>query len=63
MGWKTLRFEQRQTISGQQIVECWLDEDNRPKQLLEVISVKDQIEAPRVIQECHMKYDGLTGNR
>ena len=60
MGWKTLRFEQRMTPRGQQLVECWLDEDGRPKQLLEVITVADQMEAPNVIFNCRNKYEHLT---
>ena len=60
MGWKTLRFEQRMTSRGQQVVECWLDEDGRPLQLLEVVPVADQMEAPSVIVGCRNRYEHLT---
>ena len=60
MGWKTLRFEQRMTSRGQQVVECWLDEDGRPLQLLEVVPVADQLEAPSVIVDCRNRYEHLT---
>ena len=60
MGWKTLRFEQRMTSRGEQLVECWLDENGRPLQLLEVIPVKDQMEAPSVIVNCRNRYEHLT---
>lgn len=60
MGWKTLRFEQYMTSRGEQVIECWLDEDGRPLQLLEVISVKDQMEAPSVIVSCRNRYEHLT---
>ena len=60
MGWKTLRFEQRMTSRGQQQIECWLDEDGRPLQLLEVVNVDSQMEAPSVIVNCRNRYEHLT---
>ena len=60
MGWKTLRFEQRMTSRGQQVVECWLDEDGRPLQLLEVVPVATQMEAPSVIVDRRNRYEHLT---
>lgn len=60
MGWKTLRFEQRMTSRGQQVVECWLDENGRPLQLLEVVPVASQMEASTVIFNCRDKYEHLT---
>lgn len=60
MGWKTLRFEQRMTSRGEQMIECWLDEDGRPLQLLEVVHVSDQMEAPNVIVNCRNRYEHLT---
>ncbi len=60
MGWKTLRFEQRMTSRGQQVVECWLDEDGRPLQLLEVVPVASQMDAPSVIVACRNRYEHLT---
>lgn len=60
MGWKTLRFEQRMTSQGQNVVECWLDEDGRPLQLLEIVPVADQMHAPFVIVDCRNHYEHLT---
>ncbi|MBQ6110414.1 MAG: hypothetical protein IJL05_03465 [Alphaproteobacteria bacterium] len=60
MGWKTLRFEQRMTSRGQQVVECWLDEDGQPLQLLEVVPVADQMQTPSVIVDCRNRYEHLT---
>ncbi len=60
MGRKTLRFEQRMTSRGQQVVECWLDEDGRPLQLLEVVPVATQMKAPSVIVDCRNRYEHLT---
>ena len=60
MGWKTLRFEQRMTSRGQHVVECWLDEDGRPLQLLEVVTVVSPMDAPSVIVDCRNRYEHLT---
>lgn len=61
MGWKTLRFEQCMTPSGQQILECWLDEDGRPKHLLEVVQLRnDGMGGAHAIVECRNRYEHLT---
>lgn len=63
MGWKTLRFEQRMTSRGQHIIECWLDEDGRPVQMLELVTLADLMEAPSVILDRRNRYEHLTWAR
>lgn len=61
MGWKTLRFEQKMTSRGEHYLECWLDEDGRPKQLLEVVQLeKDGMGSSHAIIECRNRYEHLT---
>ncbi|MCQ2599500.1 MAG: hypothetical protein MJ187_03965 [Alphaproteobacteria bacterium] len=49
------------TSRGEHYLECWLDEDGRPKQLLEVVQLeKDGMGSSHAIIECRNRYEHLT---